>query len=454
MKKKLQTKVKKTSSAKKAISKKTTSAKNNKKIVSKEKKTVKKLAKIKNVVKQEPKKIQKQPSKPIKQMKPKKKILPQKTKSVEEIQDSIDVFVASGKKHGAISYEKVMAFGEELGLSESEMNNLLKKFDRVGIELLMQEDIADDSSLAEYEDEEQHPHKIKQVLDSSLDIEGKGDLDDDEFADDEIIKGSETSQVADGVKAFLRDIGKIPLLNKKTEQVIASKIAEGKSESVDAITQFPFVTKELLLISERLQKNSIALKDIIQFSEFDEENLPKLEEEKKNLLKTIKQIKNLIDNEAIIYQSYKGKLTSEKTKQEMLDKIKENKQAIIDVIKSIKFANKLIRKLGKRIEKNIQKIHEKEDQIKGWEKELKKIKDKAAHQDAVNELDKNIRMATKSIKNIESELGLAKNRTFSTYKQFVVGQIKDKEAKDDLARANLRLVVNIAKNMLIEAFTF
>ncbi len=37
-------------------------------------------------------------------------------------------------------------------------------------------------------------------------------------------------------------------------------------------------------MAERLQKDTIPLKDIIQFSEFDEDNLPKIEEEKNNLL--------------------------------------------------------------------------------------------------------------------------------------------------------------------------
>ena len=33
------------------------------------------------------------------------------------------------------------------------------------------------------------------------------------------------SQITDAVKCYLRDIGKIPLLNKKTETVIAEQIA-------------------------------------------------------------------------------------------------------------------------------------------------------------------------------------------------------------------------------------
>ncbi len=105
----------------------------------------------------------------------------------------------------------------------------------------------------------------------------------------------------------MRDIGKIPLLNKKTETVIAEQIAQSKKDSLNAISCFPVIHKEFVWMGEKLQKNTVALKDIIQFSEFDEENLPNIEKEKKALFDTIQEIKDLIDNEEKIYLSYRGK---------------------------------------------------------------------------------------------------------------------------------------------------
>ena len=101
-------------------------------------------------------------------------------------------------------------------------------------------------------------------------------------------------------------------------------------------------------------------KDIIQFSEFDEENFPKIEEEKNAFLETINNIKDLIENEEKIYQSYRGKLDTEAKKKRCLIRLKQNKEEISETIQSIKLSNKLIRKLGKRIEKAVNKIKEKE----------------------------------------------------------------------------------------------
>ena len=175
---------------------------------------------------------------------------------------------------------------------------------------------------------------IKTKLESSLeDLQtGYDDEDADEEEEEPGVR-EPAAHITDPVKCYLRDIGKIPLLNKKTETAIANLIAEGKVESIDAISHFPFIHKEFVSIGDRLRKNSIALKDVIQFSEFDEENLPKFDEEKKNLLKAIDTIKDLIANEEKIYLSYRGNLDSEAKKKEMLEEVKRNKEKIGEIIR-------------------------------------------------------------------------------------------------------------------------
>jgi hypothetical protein len=141
----------------------------------------------------------------------------------------------------------------------------------------------------------------------------------------------------------------------------------------------------------------IALKDIIQFTEFDEENLPKLEEERSSLLVIINKIKKLIDHETEIYISYRGKLTTEALKKEMLQAIKENKQKISEAILSIKLSNKLIRKLGKKIEKLLNKITEKQQFVAVSNEQLTMLrKRKTENAEDIVEVETNQRIAKKS----------------------------------------------------------
>jgi RNA polymerase primary sigma factor len=72
----------------------------------------------------------------------------------------------------------------------------------------------------------------------------------------------------------------------------------------------------------------------------------------------------------------------------------------------------------------------------------------------IDELERTMRAASKMLKKVESEAGLPKEKILALYKQFVTAQNRDKRAKDDLARANLRLVVNIAKKYINRGLHF
>ena len=147
----------------------------------------------------------------------------------------IEPLIAKGKKTGFLTYEEVMEFSHKFQLTDTETNALMRVLDKEHIELLMQEELeanSHDIDGFEKDDEPLKSKNLKEKLESSLDLDTDEELieEEDEAESDEdrtaaIREAASTAQIADGVKCYLRDIGKIPLLNKKTESIIAEQIA-------------------------------------------------------------------------------------------------------------------------------------------------------------------------------------------------------------------------------------
>ena len=71
----------------------------------------------------------------------------------------------------------------------------------------------------------------------------------------------------DPVRMYLREMGKVPLLTREEEVVIAKRIEQAHQMVITALSRSPVVISEILCFRDQLKKNELDIKNLVEFQE-------------------------------------------------------------------------------------------------------------------------------------------------------------------------------------------
>ncbi len=298
-------------------------------------------------------------------------------------------------------------------------------------------------------------------------IEGD-DKDDSSSSEDEelAVPKADNISIDDPVRMYLREMGTISLLTREGEVEIAKRIEDGQNEVLSAVANCCVTLQEIENIGEQIKGNESSVFDYITTAEMDEKKEQSEKTESKRVLKAIQnfrnQTKKLVNLEkrlsaSNLSEKMQTRLTKDQTKQqkavedslcdinfsmEVMDGIIEN---IYEVAAEIREAGKQERMLEKELKMSLADIKK---LAKNWVKQ-KSVKiptsNKVVTKVQYEQHLKSVQAGRRRIKKIEKETGASKDSLLSTVRAIARGRVKDKTAKRELAEANLRLVVSIAK---------
>jgi RNA polymerase primary sigma factor len=269
----------------------------------------------------------------------------------------------------------------------------------------------------------------------------------------------------DPVRAYLSEMGAVSLLNREEEVEIAKRIEEGEKGIAKLVLHAPITIREIINIGESLRLNHISLREVIRGLEDDEVDID--QEQCKKVLSLIDRINRRERKNLELRNQLNQTSLSKARKIELWKKVDRGTEKVIDLIEQINIKKSQIEKVTKKLKNYLERQEEAEGEIsqcvekaKMPLEELKKLirqAKKSQHEVKVIEkktgiskkvlleYDKIIKSANKKIRCIEADSTFDVQSLKKVVKSIEEAELKTKLARDELVKANLRLVVSFAK---------
>ncbi len=365
--------------------------------------------------------------------------------NIKDVQQ-IQALIAEGKKKGFLTFDELnKALPSEVNTPE-QIEEIIVIFDQLDIDIV-DEKLSHGIEIAEDDGEE--PKEEEKL----------------ELAEDE--DGADySSRSNDPVRMYLREMGAVGLLDRDGEVYIAKKIEAGELEVMYALVEVPVAVEELVRVGEDLKKGRMKLKDVVKTIEEDDPSEEEMNQ-RERVIKLLEEVKNIYRKKKPLYTRLDECATLDKRVFGVQKKIMDFKEGVVKCLRDIKLEKTLIDRIIETVGDYVRQMHNCRRDLSAYILSLGKS------QDEIFGIFKQLDARTINPVAAADQLGMTMEELFS-FKEMVNGKIEilgklqenamhdvDQleeilwrirkgntdalDAKQELIRANLRLVVSIAK---------
>jgi RNA polymerase primary sigma factor len=354
----------------------------------------------------------------------------------EAVVQALETLVAKGKAQGFLTYNEINQVLPDELMSSDQIDDTLMMFDEYDIEVLDEEK---ENLTSKTQDVQSRKMK---TVDAGL---------------------TEFGTVTDPVKMYLREMGNVTLLSREGEVEIAKKIEAGEQEVLRALLDTTTAVDCILELGEHILNGALRPKNVLRDIDEGDAFVDEVEQTGR-FLQTIQAIRDIHEENRVFREKLFRSNAKADEQRRIRRAISRRTQKIFSLLKDWRLESSVVERMESIIR----------NQIAWFESRNKTIAIYADVVDApLNELRLNLASETRFVKWAKVRTDLTQKELGLLYKELctVQNDLEEKEgqinannrilkriitsvdegrsraklAKSELTRANLRLVVSIAK---------